>query len=570
MNQLAHPHADDTHIMQRLQDAQHENGGFIPRGALRGLADELQVPLYHLYGIVTFFPHFRLERPPTHEVLVCTDLSCRLQDGDVVLRRCQEIASRRSPREITVAPTSCLGRCDRAPALTVNDRAFHGLDDRATAALYDALEGGRPLPPASVSPKLDTLRLDPYADGRPRWEALRKVLDPVAPVDVLATLQQADLRGLGGAGFRAFIKWQTVRQAAATPKYVICNADESEPGTIKDRVILATAPHLLVEGMTIAGVVTGARHGIVYIRHEYGPEREALDVAIREARAAGVLGPRVLGSPSHAFDIEIFVSPGGYICGEETALMEAIEGRRAQPRLKSPEPPAKKGLWQKPTVINNVETFTHVPAIVVRGADWYRAQGTAPGAVGLKMIGISGHVARPGVYEIPMGLSLRQIVDQYAGGMRDGRALKAFITSGASSGVLPASAADVPLEWEALKAHGSMVGSSAIIVLAEGTCMVDVALNLARFFARESCGKCWPCRVGSEKVADMLERTATGKAPADVFAPLKDLALTLDLTSICALGQSVPKPITSVMHWFEDEVTAHLQGRCPEKVCRTK
>jgi NADH:ubiquinone oxidoreductase subunit F (NADH-binding) len=186
------------------------------------------------------------------------------------------------------------------------------------------------------------------------------------------------------------------------------------------------------------------------------------------------------------------------------------------------------------------------------------------------MIGISGHVARPGVYEIPMGLSLRKIVDQYAGGMRDGRALKAFITSGASSGVLPASAADVPLEWEALKAHGSMVGSSAIIVLAEGTCMVDVALNLARFFARESCGTCWPCRVGSEKVADMLERTATGKAPADVFAPLKDLALTLDLTSICALGQSVPKPITSVMHWFEDEVTAHLQGRCPEKVCRTK
>jgi NADH:ubiquinone oxidoreductase subunit F (NADH-binding) len=317
--------------------------------------------------------------------------------------------------------------------------------------------------------------------------------------------------------------------------------------------------------MVIAAVVTGARHGIVYIRHEYAPERASLERAITEAKADGVLGPRVLGS-SHAFDLEIFTSPGGYICGEETALMEAIEGKRAQPRLKG-LPPALKGLWQLPTVINNVETFTHVPAILVEGAEWYKRQGVNNG-VGWKFVGVSGHVERPGVYEIPMGTPLRRVIDDHAGGMLGGRRLKAFVPSGASSGVLPASLADVPLEWDALAAQGTMMGSSAIVILAEGTCMVDVALNVARFFARESCGKCWPCRVGSEKIVDLLDAVTRGAAPAHAFAPLDDLTQTLVLTSICGLGMVVPSPIASVRRHFPDEVRAHLEERrCPEGVC---
>jgi NADH:ubiquinone oxidoreductase subunit F (NADH-binding)/NADH:ubiquinone oxidoreductase subunit E len=558
---------DNTHpkIIAALEKAQHEHDGFIPRGALCRIADELAVPLYQLYGVVTFFPHFRLEPPPKRDVLVCTDLSCRLQGSEAVLARCREAANRRPPGDVTVNPTSCLGRCDRAPALVVDEHPFHGLDHAAVVALCAAIEHGGPLPPPSSSPKLGTVKLDPYTNGRPRWAALRKALES-KPEDVIAMLKDADLRGLGGAGFRAWIKWNTVRDQRDTPKYVICNADESEPGTIKDRAILASVPHLLVEGMIIAAVVTGARYGTVYIRHEYGPERDSLQAAIRQASEDGALGERVLGT-DHAFDLDIFTSPGGYICGEETALMEAIEGKRAQPRLKGIPPPAIKGLWQKPTVINNVETFTHVPAIVLEGADWYKKQGIAPG-VGRKFIGISGHVEKPGVYEVPMGLSLRRIVDEYAGGMRDGRALKAFIPSGASSGVLDHSHADVPLEWDALAALDTMVGSSAIIVLATGTCMVDVALNIARFFARESCGKCWPCRVGSEKIADMLEAVTRGKASADVFEPLDDLTETLKLTSICGLGMVVPKPIASVYKYFPAEVRAHLdERRCPEGVC---
>jgi NADH:ubiquinone oxidoreductase subunit F (NADH-binding) len=382
---------------------------------------------------------------------------------------------------------------------------------------------------------------------------------------MLAALKAADLRGLGGAGFPAAVKWDAVRKAPGEPKYVVCNADESEPGTIKDRAILTTVPHLLIEGMAIAGVVTGAPHGIVYIRHEYAAERDVLAKAIEEARRDGVLGPRVLGS-SHAFDLEIFTSPGGYICGEESALLEAIEGKRAQPRLKPPLP-VHVGLWGRPTVINNVETLAHVPAILVRGVEWYKQQGRN-GGVGWKFVGISGHVRKPGVYEIRMGTPLRQVIDEQAGGMEGGRSLKAVVPSGASSGVLPASMADVALEWGALQKAGSMLGSSAIVVVGSGACMVDVALNVARFFARESCGKCWPCRVGSEKIVDLLDAVTRGQAAADVFAPVDELAQTLLLTSICGLGQVVPNPLTSVLKHFPDEVRAHVaERRCPEGVC---
>jgi formate dehydrogenase beta subunit len=556
---------DHPQIVARLEELQHHHGGYIPRDALRPLAASLGVPVYHLYGVITFFPHFRLEPAPRLDVRVCTDLTCHLRGGDALRRRCDAAARSRPAGEVTVTPVSCLGRCDAAPALSVNDEAFHGLDESATASLCAAIEGLLPMPATRAPQPLGAVQLDPYADGRPRWGALRQVLAAADPAATLATLKASELKGLGGAGFSAAIKWDAVRQAPGEPKYVVCNADESEPGTIKDRMVLTTVPHLLIEGMAIAGVVTGARHGIVYIRHEYAPEQKILADAIATARRDGAIGPSVIDS-GHAFELEIFTSPGGYICGEETALLEAIEGKRAQPRLKPPLP-VQHGLWGKPTVINNVETLAHVPAILANGPQWYKEQGRN-GGVGWKFIGISGHVNRPGVYEVRMGTPLRQVIDEQAGGMLDGRALKAVVPSGASSGVLPAAMADVALEWAALQKAGTMMGSSAIVIVGAGTCMVDVALNIGRFFARESCGKCWPCRVGSEKVVDLLDATTHGRGSTEAFAPLDELAQTLLLTSICGLGQVVPAPVMSVLKHFQDEVRAHVEERrCPERVC---
>ncbi len=370
---------------------------------------------------------------------------------------------------------------------------------------------------------------------------------------------------MGGAGFGTAMKLKLVRDTPGDEKYVVCNADESEPGTIKDRGILTSAPHLVVEGMAVAGVITGARRGIVYIRHEYAAEAAILRRAIDDARRIGALGTHVLGS-AFAFDIELFTSPGGYICGEESALLEVIEGRRAQPRLKPPFP-ATHGLYGKPTAINNVETLALVPAILLRGAEWYLAQGQR-GAPGMKFVGISGHVRRPGIYEIALGTTLREVIERHAGGVLDGRALKAVAPSGASSGFLPASMADTPVEWGALQKAGSMLGSSAIVVIAEGTCMVEAALNVARFFARESCGKCWPCRVGSEKIVDMLRAVTEGRADANGLDALAGLEPTLQLTSICGLGQVVPNPVTSVLRHFPDEVATHLRDRCcPASAC---
>jgi NADH:ubiquinone oxidoreductase subunit F (NADH-binding)/NADH:ubiquinone oxidoreductase subunit E len=556
-------------IFPTLERCQHRHGGYIPEAKLPALAHELGVPLYHLYGVITFFPHFRLTPAPQLDVRVCTDLSCRLRGGDRLLGDCEDAARTRPAGEVTVTPVSCLGRCDGAPALSVNDAPYAALDEAGRGPIVAALRGSRPLPtPAAPRPLPGPLQLDPYPnakDATGRYGALRELIETNDTAAVVYTLQASGLRGLGGAGFALWDKWVNVVFAPGEPKYVVCNADESEPGTIKDRGILTTAPHLLIEGMVIAGLVIGARHGIVYIRHEYLPELEILENAIEDAKAAGVLGDRVLGS-SHAFHLETFTSPGGYICGEESALLEALEGKRAQPRLKPPFP-AAHGLWGKPTALNNVETLAHVPAILVRRPEWYKSEGRNGGA-GWKFVGVSGHVERPGIFEVRMGTTFRQVIDEQAGGVLRGHTLKAIVPSGASSGVLPASAVDTPIEWNALAKAGTMLGSSAIVVIGSGTCMVDVALNIARFFARESCGKCWPCRVGSEKIVDLLDAAVHFEASGEAFEVIPDLEQVLRITSICGLGQVVPNPLASVMKYFPDEVDAHVKGRrCLENAC---
>lgn len=405
---------------------------------------------------------------------------------------------------------------------------------------------------------------DPYGEEE-QYQAVRRLAQSRDWAGTFEMLKSSGLRGLGGAGFPTESKWQLVRQAAGPEKFIVCNADESEPGTFKDRFIMTHLPHLVVEGMILAGLLTGARHGILYIRHEYEEQEKILHDEIRRCRRDGLLGPRVLGT-EFAFELEVFVSPGGYICGEETALLEAIEGKRAEPRNKPPFP-VQQGLWNKPTVINNVETFANVPIILIRGVDWYKSQGVN-GAAGLKFIGVSGDVVHPGVYEVPMGTPVSDLIFKFGGGIADGKKLKAFAPSGPSSGYLPASMADVHLDFKSLADAGSMLGSGALVVCADDRCMLDMALNSTQFFRNESCGKCVPCRVGSQKLVEMLTGwTEGGGSPSDLQL-IDELAATLRQTSICGLGQVVPAPIASVLKHFREEVESHIvRHECPAEVC---
>jgi len=359
---------------------------------------------------------------------------------------------------------------------------------------------------------------------------------------------------MGGAGFPTGVKWELVRQAQATPKYIVCNADESEPGSFKDRVILEELPHLVVEGMLLAGLAVGAEHGIVYIRHEYARERKALERAITHARSTGLLGQHIQGT-EFSFDITIFVSPGGYIQGEETALLEALEDRRGEPRNKPPFP-VSHGLYGKPTVINNVETLAMVPVILQCGSQWWKQQGQN-GASGLKFIALSGHVEKPGVYEVPLGTPVAELL-ALGGGVLGGKKLKTFLPGGASSKFLPASQVQVPLDFGALAKAGSMLGAGAVVIVAEGTDLVDLATNIVRFFRNESCGKCVPCRVGTAKTVGLLEDLVAGHGTREQLELLPLLGETLGLTSICGLGQVALNPILSVLEHFPQEIEAYL------------
>jgi NADH:ubiquinone oxidoreductase subunit F (NADH-binding) len=345
----------------------------------------------------------------------------------------------------------------------------------------------------------------------------------------------------------------------------VCNADESEPGTIKDRGIMENVPYLVIEGMITAGLVTGARKGILYIRHEYEEPKEVLQQEIDRCYQLGVLGSRILGSDLD-FDLEIFVSPGGYVCGEESALLEAIEGKRSEPRNKPPFP-VTHGLWNQPTVINNVETFCLATVILARGVDWYKSQGKN-GSVGMKFVGISGDVNRPGIFEVPMGTTYTEMIYELAGGIPGGANLLGFAPSGPSSGYLPASMTSLPLDWNAVAAAGSMVGSGAIVVCAEGRCMLDMALNATRFYRNESCGKCVPCRVGSQKLVEMLKGWTAGQSSKGDMQLLGELSTAMMQASICGLGQVVPVPIASVLKHFPGVVEEHIVNRrCPGGIC---
>ncbi|MGD0131706.1 MAG: NAD(P)H-dependent oxidoreductase subunit E [Bryobacteraceae bacterium] len=550
-------------IFDDLREIQSQYG-YLPPEQLQELSERTETPLYRIHGVADFYPHFHLSRPPKVTMSVCSDMSCHLRGADALKASLQQRFHGMSEKDVAVRDVSCLGQCDGAPAVSINDHIYRRVTTAQAEALVFAALGGSQLPDMPAEEKAGQLASDPYPDGEP-YGALRRLVVSRDYDGVIAQLKSSGLAGLGGAGFPTGVKWEAVRKERGPEKYVVCNADESEPGTIKDRFIMRNLPNLVIEGMIVAGLVTGAQKGILYIRHEYREQEKILHQEIERCYQAGILGESVLGS-GLTFDLELFVSPGGYICGEESALIEAIEGKRAEPRNKPPFPVAQ-GVFNKPTALNNVETFANVPQILVCGVEWYKSQGVG-GAAGLKFVGISGDVRKPGVFEIPMGLPMSEVIFNLAGGIVGGKKLKAFAPSGPSSGYLPASQADVRLDFKSLAAIGSMLGSGAIVVCAEGRCMLDMALNAVKFFRNESCGKCVPCRVGSQKMVDILTAWTRGKGSHSDMALIEDLTEALKLTSICGLGQFAHSPLSSVLLHFRDEIEAHVYGRrCPEGVC---
>ncbi|MED5398986.1 MAG: NADH-ubiquinone oxidoreductase-F iron-sulfur binding region domain-containing protein [Planctomycetota bacterium] len=529
-------------LLRELLDLQCQHG-YLADQQLEELAQRRGVPRYRIEGLVSFYSQFRRTPPPTRQIAVCRDVVCKINGCDNLRTGLEQLA--KNDEELEIVEVSCLGRCDHAPAVAVN----HHPAGPATDAGY--LLDDNTVPWLEV-PGPRGWQADPYPTVDDRYNTLAQLVSdlPALADSCISRLNDAGLRGMGGAGFPTGRKWELVAAESSDTKYVICNADESEPGTFKDRMLLATLPHLVIEGMVLAGLTVGAARGIVFLRHEYSIEQEALETAILDARARGVLGPDAAGS-GRPFEIEIFTSPGGYILGEETALLEALEDRRGEPRNKPPYP-GQVGLFGEPTLINNVETFVLSVPIIALGGDWWTQQG-AEGFSGLKFVSISGDVTQPGVYEIPVGTTVADLIEQ-AGGVRDGAAVRAFLPGGASSRFLPADRLDTPLDFDTIANAGSMLGTGAVIIIAEGHDLFDLATNLVQFFRNESCGKCVPCRIGSHHAVGILERVTDGTTSSDSLEELPALAQTLEQTSICGLGQVALVPILSMLEHFPDEV----------------
>jgi NADP-reducing hydrogenase subunit HndC len=397
------------------------------------------------------------------------------------------------------------------------------------------------------------------------YEALGKVLSGMTPEGTIDVIEKSGLQGRGGAGFPTGRKWRFVRAAKGEKKYVICNADESEPGTFKDRIVLEGDPHLIIEAMAIAGYAVGADEGYIYIRGEYGLAYGRLEKAILQAKEFGFLGKNIFGT-NFNFDIHVHAGAGAYVCGEETALIESIEGKRGEPRSRPPYP-VTNGLWDKPTLVNNVETLANIPAILRNGAEWYRAIGT-PSSPGTKVYTIMGNINFSGVIEVPMGITLREVINIYAKGMKPGSTLKLAQTGGSSGSIIPAVLQDTPMDFESFRKAGVSLGSGALLVCDQNTCIVDLVKVLLQFFRFESCGKCTPCRIGTQRIYEIVERISQGKGKLEELDTLLELTHEMERASNCGLGQTATVPIRDMLKYFRTEVEAHIRlGVCPTGVC---
>mgnify|MGYP001031031219 CR=1 FL=1 len=551
-----------TILLEVLHDAQALFDGWLPEPALRRIATYLDVPLADVYGVTEFYDMFHTEPVGRQLIRVCVDGPCAVRGSDALLaalgvRLGCAPGQTTADGAVTLEAVRCLGLCDRAPAALVNGT-------RHAPAAVDALLDGSPVPAQLKIGGLvkvaltnvgvvDPTSLDDYrAQGG--MAALRKVLREMSPAQVIAQMKASKLVGRGGAAFPAGLKWEFAARNPR-PRYVICNADESEPGAFKDRVLMDGDPFRVIEGLLIACYAVGAEHAFVYVRGEHRLGYERFSEAVRQVEQAGYLcgessEPDAQERTSFACRIEVRRGAGAYVCGEETALMESIEGKRGFPRLRPPYP-VEAGLWGHPTVINNVETLAKVPSIIMHGPVWYNALGTSESA-GTKLFAVSGSVVRPGVYETPFGMPLHHLIYDLAGGLAEGRTLRGVLTGGAAGTFLTAEHLDVPLTFEDFRKVGGTIGAGTIMVFDDTVDLPDVLARIGAFFAHESCGKCYPCQMGTQRQAEILARRARGEKHAGDWVDLKELAATMTDASICGLGQAASTAILSAQaRWPE-------------------
>jgi len=529
-------------------------------------------------------------------VLVCSGVNCSLKGSRAVRTALvDEIRAQGLEREIKVVETGCFGLCEEGPVLVVYPEAVHycrvtpqDVKEIVSEHLRKGRLVSRLLYKGDALPKavqtwsemdfysrqkrvvlrncglIDPDNIDEYI-ARDGYRALGTVLRDMEPRDVIQLIKDSGLRGRGGAGFPTGLKWDFTHRAPGDEKYLICNADEGEPGTFKDRLILEGDPHSVIEGMAIAAYAIGASKGYIYFRGEYNLSIERLKRALQQAREYGLLGKDIFGS-GFDFDIDIKVGAGAYVCGEETALINSIEGKRGEPRYKPPYP-AAKGLWGKPTCVNNVETLANVPPIVLNGVEWYRSIGTEK-CPGTKVFTLTGNITNAGLIEVPMGITLREIIYDIGGGIPNGRRFKMAQTGGTSGGCLPEALLDVPMDIDSVAAAGSALGSGALLIMDDTHCIIDVVMSFMRFFRHESCGQCTPCREGTQRLYELVGRIARFEATPEDVELIKRLSRTMEDASLCALGQTAPFPVLTTMRFFPEEYEAHIsQGICPAGVC---
>ena len=522
------------------------------------------------------------------QIHVCTAAACLSQKSDLLKAGLEEEVKKRGlDHQCLVKGVGCMGLCAAGPLVSVPSqrRLYQAVKPEAqngdVGAIVDSLQGPGPaqLDLSSDLPffqsqqklvlensgKVDPERIEDYISVE-GYDALLTVVTSMTPAEVIEQVTKSGLRGRGGAGYPTGLKWSTVAKAQSdNEKFVICNADEGDPGAFMDRSVLESDPHRVLEGMAIAGYAVGARQGYIYVRAEYPLAIKNLKTAIRQAERVGVLGASI-SDTRFSFKIDLRLGAGAFVCGEETALIASVEGKRGTPRARPPYP-AQEGLWGEPTLINNVETFANIPLIIRKGGDWFAAIGTEK-SKGTKVFALAGRVANTGLIEVPMGMTLREIIFRLGGGIPGGKKFKAAQTGGPSGGCIPEQYLDMPVDYESLASVGSIMGSGGLIIMDESSCMVDVAKYFMDFCMTESCGKCVPCRVGTVQMFKILDKITSGNATAGDLETLERLCDVVKNTSLCGLGQTAPNPVLSTLRHFREEYRAHIEDKeCPAGVC---
>jgi bidirectional [NiFe] hydrogenase diaphorase subunit len=519
-----------------------------------------------------------------NRIHVCVAASCLSSQSDLVKAGFEkELVRRGMDAQCQVKGVGCMGLCATGPLVSVEPggRLYQGVSASDAGEIVDSIEGSpvsRLLCPTDIpffqrqkkivlenSGVIDPERIEEYI-ALSGYAALNQALTEMSPTQVIEQVTRSGLRGRGGAGYPTGLKWSVVAKSLGETKFVICNADEGDPGAFMDRSVLESDPHRVLEGMMIAGYAIGAQQGFIYVRAEYPLAIKRLRVAIRQAERLGLLGSNICGT-RFSFHIDLRLGAGAFVCGEETALIASIEGRRGLPRPRPPYP-AESGLWEKPTLINNVETLANISPIIRNGGDWFAHIGTEK-SKGTKVFALAGRVMNTGLVEVPMGITLREIVFDVGGGIPEGRQYKAVQTGGPSGGCLPAEFLDMPVDYDSLARAGSIMGSGGMIVMDDSSCMVDVAKYFMDFCMEESCGKCVPCRVGTYQMRQLLDGITKGNGTPQHLQMLEELAGLLKETSLCGLGQSAPNPVVSTLRHFKDEYRAHIEeAKCPAGVCK--